>query len=120
MLAGLHLLHNATGNVFLAGLLHQISALVSEGNSLARSMKKVGFFPPVLIDILSVGEQTGDISGALARAAQRYDRELSSKIQHLTTLIQPAVILLVALFVGLVAYSMIAGILTSVNALRAR
>ena len=120
MLAGLHLLHNATGNVFLAHLLHQISALVSEGNSLARSMKKVGFFPPVLIDILSVGEQTGDISGALARAAQRYDRELSSKIQHLTTLIQPAVILLVALFVGLVAYSMIAGILTSVNALRAR
>ena len=120
MLAGLHLLHGATGNVFLRSLLKEISALVSEGNSLARSMKKVGFFPPVLIDILGVGEQTGDIAGALGRAAQRYDRELSSKIQYLTTLIQPAVILLVALFVGVVAYSMIAGILTSVNALRAR
>ncbi|HLB34764.1 MAG TPA: type II secretion system F family protein [Chthoniobacterales bacterium] len=118
MLAGLNLLQGATGNVYLRGLLHQISALVSEGNSLARSMKRVGFFPPVLIDILSVGEQTGDISGALARAAKRYDRELSSKIGHLTTLIQPAVILLVALFVGVVAYSMIAGILTSVNALK--
>ena len=72
-----------------------------------------------MIDILSVGEQTGDIAGALGRAAQRYDRELSSKIGTLTTLIQPAVILLVALFVGVVAYSMIAGILTSVNSLRA-
>lgn len=119
MLTSLHLLQGATGNVYLARLLHQISALVSEGSSLARSMKRVGFFPPVLLDILSVGEQIGDIAGSLTRAAQRYDRELSSKIQHLTTLIQPAVILLVALFVGLVAYSMIAGILTSVNALKA-
>ncbi|MFZ4115341.1 MAG: type II secretion system F family protein [Chthoniobacterales bacterium] len=120
ILIGLHLLHGATGNVFLRGLLAQISALVSEGYSLERSMKKVGFFPPVMIDILSVGEQTGDIAGALGRAAQRYDRELTSKIGYLTTLIQPAVILLVALFVGVVAYSMIAGILTSVNSLRAR
>jgi type II secretory pathway component PulF len=119
ILSGLHLLHGATGNVFLRGLIAQISALVSEGYSLERSMKKVGFFPPVMIDILSVGEQTGDIAGALGRAAQRYDRELSSKIGTLTTLIQPAVILLVALFVGVVAYSMIAGILTSVNSLRA-
>ena len=120
ILTGIHLLHGATGNVFLRALLGQIAALVSEGYSLERSMKKVGFFPPVMIDILSVGEQTGDIAGALGRAAQRYDRELSSKIQYLTTLIQPAVILLVALFVGVVAYSMIAGILTSVNSLRAR
>lgn len=119
ILAGIHLLHGATGNIFLRGLLAQMAALVSEGYSLERSMKKVGFFPPVMIDILSVGEQTGDISGALGRAAQRYDRELSSKIGYLTTLIQPAVILLVALFVGVVAYSMIAGILTSVNSLRA-
>lgn len=120
MLAALHLMQGATGNVYLQGLLQRVAAQVSEGGSLARSIKKVGFFPPVLIDILSVGEQTGDISGALGRAAQRYDRELSTKIQHLTTLIQPAVILLVAIFVGVVAYSMIAGILTSVNSLRGR
>lgn len=120
ILVGLQLLQGATGNVFLRNLLFQITALVSEGSSLANAMKRVGFFPPVLIDILGVGEQTGDIAGALSRAARRYDRELSSKIGHLTTLIQPAVILMVAIFVGVIAYSMIAGILTSVNALKAR
>ena len=83
-------------------------------------MRRTGFFPPVLLDILGVGEQTGDLAGSLARAAKRYDRELTSRIQVLTTLIQPAVILIVALFVGVVAYSMISGILTSVNALKAR
>jgi type II secretory pathway component PulF len=119
MLAAMDLMRAATGNVYLKGLLERVADMVREGSSLAAAMRRTGFFPPVLLDILAVGEQTGDLSGSLARAAKRYDRELSSRIQHLTTLIQPAVILIVALFVGVVAYSMISGILSSVNALKA-
>jgi len=117
---GLTLMHAAIPNVELKRLLADVSALVGEGGHFSRAMKKVGFFPPMLIDILAVGEQTGDLAGALERAAKKYDRELTSRIQHITTLVQPLVILLVAGFVGIVAYSMIAGILTSVNSLRAR
>jgi type II secretory pathway component PulF len=120
LLQGLHLMLAATANVYLRGLLAKVADMVGEGTSLASALRRVGFFPPVLMDILGVGEQTGDIAGALERAARRYDRELTSRIGHLTTLIQPAIILLVALFVGVVAYSMIAGILTSVSSLRAR
>jgi type II secretory pathway component PulF len=119
MLSAMELMRGATGNVYLRGLLDQLTDKVREGSSIASAMRRTGFFPPVLLDILAVGEQTGDLAGALARAAKRYDRELSSRIQYLTTLIQPAVILIVAIFVGVVAYSMIAGILTSVNALKA-
>ena len=120
MLAAMDLMRAATGNVFLKGLLKEVADRVREGSTIASAMRRTGFFPPVLLDILAVGEQTGDLAGSLARAAKRYDRELTSRIGHLTTLIQPAVILIVALFVGLVAYSMISGILTSVNALKAR
>lgn len=119
MLASMELMKGATGNVYLRGLLEQVTAMVREGTSFASALRRTGFFPPVLLDILVVGEQTGDLAGSLARAAKRYDRELSGRIQHLTTLIQPAVILIVALFVGIVAYSMISGILSSVNSLRA-
>jgi len=119
MLASMELMKGATGNVFLKGLLERVTEMIREGSSLSGALRKTGFFPPVLLDILGVGEQTGDLAGALTRAAKRYDRELSGRIQHLTTLIQPAVILIVALFVGIVAYSMISGILSSVNALRA-
>ena len=120
LLNGINLMLAATANDYLQGLLRKVANLVGEGTSLASALRRVGFFPPVLMDILGVGEQTGDIASALERAARRYDRELTSRIGHLTTLIQPAIILLVALFVGVVAYSMIAGILTSVSALRAR
>ena len=82
-------------------------------------MRATGFFPPELIDIITVGEQTGNLSGSLERSAKRYDKEFSNAIAQTTNLIQPITILVVALFVGLVAYSMITGILTSVSGLRA-
>jgi type II secretory pathway component PulF len=120
MMASMGLLRGSTTNVYLGGLLEKITVMISEGASLSGAMRRTGFFPPVLLDILGVGEQTGDLSGSLQRAAKRYDRELSTRIQVMTSLIQPAVILIVALFVGIVAYSMISGILTSVNALKVR
>lgn len=120
LLQGLNLMTAATMNVFLKDLLTKTSGMVGEGTSLAAALRRVGFFPPVLMDILTVGEQTGDIATALERAAKRFDRDLTTRISHLTTLVQPAIILLVALFVGVVAYSMIAGILTSVSSLKSR
>jgi len=120
LLQGLQLMTAATGNLYLKTLLVKVAAMVGEGTSLASALRRVGFFPPVMMDILAVGEQTGDIAGALERAAKRFDRDLTTRIGHLTTLVQPAIILLVALFVGIVAYSMIAGILTSVSSLKAR
>jgi type II secretory pathway component PulF len=120
LLHGIQLMTAATANVYLKTLLVKVAGMVGEGISLASALRRVGFFPPVMMDILSVGEQTGDIAGALERAAKRYDRDLTTRIGHLTTLVQPAIILLVALFVGIVAYSMIAGILTSVSSLKTR
>ncbi|MCX6963836.1 MAG: type II secretion system F family protein [Verrucomicrobia bacterium] len=120
LLHGIQLMTAATANVYLKTLLVKVAGMVGEGISLASALRRVGFFPPVMMDILAVGEQTGDIAGALERAAKRYDRDLTTRIGHLTTLVQPAIILLVALFVGIVAYSMIAGILTSVSSLKTR
>ncbi len=120
LLQGLNLMTSATMNVYLKALLTKTAAMVGEGSSLASALRRVGFFPAVLMDILAVGEQTGDIAIALERAAKRFDRDLTTRISHLTTLVQPAIILLVALFVGIVAYSMIAGILTSVSSLKSR
>jgi len=120
MMASMGLLRGSTTNVYLEELLEKISPDAQRGILPVRGDEADGILPPVLIDILGVGEQTGDLPGSLQRAAKRYDRELSTRIQVMTSLIQPAVILIVALFVGVVAYSMISGILTSVNALKVR
>lgn len=120
LINSLALLQRATPNVYLKGLLGRVLERVGEGSSLTSALRSQPFFPDVLIDVVTVGEQTGDLAGSLLRGAKRYDREFTNRIQRLTTLIQPVTILVVALFVGLVAYSMITGILTSVSGLRGR
>ena len=120
LLSGLRLMEGSTANTYLRVILTRASAIVGEGGSLSRALSKSPEVPPVLIDMLAVGEQTGEIGIALQRAAKKFDRELTAKIAKMTTLIQPAIILIVGLFVGLVAYSMITGILSSVSALRGK
>jgi Type II secretory pathway, component PulF len=120
LLNGLTLLERATPNVYIKTILVRLAERVGEGSSLSSAMRLTQFFPPVLLDIVTVGEQTGHLAGALERSAKRYDREFSAKIQRITSLIQPVTILVVALFVGLIAYSMINGIMTSVSGLGPR
>jgi type II secretory pathway component PulF len=115
LLNGLTLLERATANVHIKKLLVRLADRVGEGSSLSSAMRATAFFPPELIDMITVGEQTGNLAGALERSAKRYDRDFSTHIAQVTNLIQPVTILVVALFVGLIAYAMINGILTSVS-----
>lgn len=120
LLQGLNLVRGTFGNTRIDAAIERVAADVSEGIPFSRSMKKQTIFPPALIDIMRIGEQTGDITTALRRGAQKYDREFTVVMERFSTLIQPLSILIVALFVGLVAYAMITGILTTVSGLRMR
>lgn len=116
----MQLIKNATPNVYLQGLLDRVAENVQDGAQLSRAVGRVQFFPPTLIDIVQVGETTGDLGAALERSAKNYDKQLSVVIERVTALIQPMVIVMVALFVGLVAYSMITGIMQTVSGLPGR
>jgi type II secretory pathway component PulF len=120
LMQSMQLIRNATPNVYLQDLLARIATNVQDGAQLSRAIQRVQFFPPTMIDIVQVGETTGDLGAALERSAKSYDKQLSVVIERVTALIQPMVILMVALFVGLVAYSMITGILTTVSGLPKR
>lgn len=118
LLNSLRLMTSATGNVHLRSLTEKVVEMVGEGGSLSRALQRVGEFPPLFIDMIAVGEQTGDLAQALERIGRRYDKELNISIQRLTSLIQPVVILIMAAMVGLIAYSIINGIFDAISGLR--
>jgi type II secretory pathway component PulF len=64
-------------------------------------------FPPLLTDMLAVGEQTGDMSDALGHIAKRYDDDLDRNVKVLTTILEPLLIVVMAVMVGFVAISML-------------
>ena len=120
LLRSLELTRDATPNRYLKGLLTKVIAMVGEGGSLSRSLKKVGFFPALLTDMITVGEQTGDLEHALERTARRYDKELQKTIDRGMALVTPVIIFIMAIVVGIMAYMMVSVILQSVNSVKAR
>jgi len=120
LLRALELTRDATPNRYLKGLLTKVIGMVGEGGSLSRSLKKVGFFPALLTDMITVGEQTGDLEHALERTARRYDKELQKTIDRGMALVTPVIIFIMAVIVGIMAYMMVSVILQSVNSVKAR
>ncbi len=116
----LKLTHAATPNVHLQAILSRVTEDVGEGVSLSHAAARTKAFPPMFVDMIVVGEQTGNLPGALEKAGARYDKELNAAIATLTSMIQPAVIVVMAGVVGVVAYSMMGGIFQAVSGLRGK
>lgn len=117
MVQAMQLTHQATENPFLRREFEGVMRNVGEGVALSRALDRCGQFPPLLIDMVNVGEQTGDMPAALARAAERFDRELSKKIDTLAALIQPLIVCLMAGMVGIMAYLMMTTIFQTISSM---
>lgn len=107
----------AVDNRHLRTRVDSLSRAVDEGVPLSRALERSGEFPPLLVDMVSVGEQTGDLAGALARAGERFRKEMDRRVERLTAFVQPAVILLMAAMTGVMAYIMVSAIFQTVSAL---
>lgn len=118
LLNGIRLVSKISVNVFIQDLLSKVTSLVSEGATLSGALKKVGHFPLLLIDMIAVGEQTGNLGKSLEKCAGRYDKELDKKIKRMTAMISPVIIIFMAVIVGLVAYSIVSAIFQSVSGIR--
>lgn len=120
LLKSLELVTDSIQNQYLKTKFEQITAEVSDGATLSRALDRSGALPELLTDMVRIGEQTGDMGEALDRAAERYEKDLEKRIQTLNSLIQPAVILLMALLVGAMAYLMITVIYDTLQTIRVR
>jgi type II secretory pathway component PulF len=103
----LELVRKATTNLFLRERLATVEAQVGDGGSLSRALEKADVARPLVVDMVRVGEQTGEMADALEKAANRFDRQLSKTIEQATALIQPVIMVVMAGMVGTMAYMMI-------------
>lgn len=120
LLNSLKLITRGTQNYFIRNHLEAVVLDVGEGSSLARSMSKTESFPEGLIDRIAIGEQTGELGKAFSKAATKYDEDLDIRISRLTSIVPNVMLCLVALVVGVVAYSVITTIFGSMSGIRAR
>jgi type II secretory pathway component PulF len=115
MVQAMQLTQQAIENPYFRQQFDGVMSLVAEGMSLSRALERSNMFPALLLDMVNVGEQTGDMSAALGKAAERFDRELGKKIEKLTALAQPAIVFLMAGLVGGMAYLMMTAIFQTIG-----
>jgi len=115
LLRSLELTRDAAQNIHLRSSMGGMIDMVGDGRALSSAMVRSEIFPPLLVDMVTVGEQTGKIDVALRRAAERYDKELDGALQKVMAMVMPAVLLLMASLVGTMAYAMISAIFQTIN-----
>jgi type IV pilus assembly protein PilC len=99
-------IQGADNTVFVEGLLRAQGRML-EGEGLAGPVADTGLFPEAAVQMMRVGENTGTLDIQLENASDYYARELENKLKKLTTLFEPAVILVMGLVVGFVAVALV-------------
>jgi general secretion pathway protein F len=104
ILTALDIVRHVVGNSLLRRALEEARSSVQEGESLAAPLRRSGLFPALLLQMIAVGERSGELEGMLARAAEAYDEEVATALSRFTSLLEPLTILVmggVVLFIVL-------------------
>ncbi len=120
LLNAMKLTAKATSNIFLRGILQKSALIIGEGVSLSGALRKAGHLPTLLVDMISMGEQTGRLGYAMEKIAMRYDKELDKKIKRLTALVTPVILIFMFVIVGVVAYAIVTSIFQAMSSARAK
>ena len=114
MIQALGIVKEIAGNQVVGRALGEVEVGVREGSGVAEPLARSGAFPRLAIQMISVGEETGKLDEMLLRVAEYFDREVRVKVQQLTRLLEPVLILVMGVAVGFVVVSMLSAIF-SVN-----
>lgn len=103
MIQALTLLARSAGNAHLAERLIRLRDAVERGDSLSRATAAVGIFPPLVLQMVAVGEETGELTRLLEEVAGFYQREVDYRLRNLTSMIEPLLIVVVGVMVLVLA-----------------
>jgi len=95
------------GNVILQAAIDDAKRAVTEGESLAATLKKSGQFPPTLIHMVAVGERAGQLEQMLERVAITYESEVDAKLNRFTALLEPMMLVIMGGAVAFIVFSIL-------------
>ena len=120
LVQSLELIKGITENEHLKSQIAGATEAVVDGANLNRALESSGIFPRSLVDLVRIGEETGQLTATLEKAGERFDRELARGIERVGALVQPMIILMMAGVIGTMAYLMITVIYDTIDILRSR
>jgi len=111
LLAGLSIVKETMGNAVLGASLDGVTARLREGKGFGRPLAETGVWPKLATQMILVGEESGRLEEMLGRVADVYDREVQVAIKRFLAVLEPALILGLAVLIGGIVFSILLGVM---------
>jgi len=105
MLQAMDIVKNVVGNSVLADAIEDARNNISEGESVAVPLKKSQQFPPIVTHMIAIGEKTGELEHMLTQVSDSYDFQVKTQISGLTSLLEPVMIIMMGVVIGIIVFS---------------
>jgi type IV pilus assembly protein PilC len=106
ILQALTIVRETAGNVIIANAVNKVHESVKEGETITAPLEESGVFPPMVVSMVDVGEQTGALPEMLLKIADNYDEEVDNAVSAMTSLLEPIMIIFLAVVVGSIVIAM--------------
>jgi type IV pilus assembly protein PilC len=106
ILQALNITRETAGNSVIADAITKVHDSVKEGESIVQPLEASGVFPPMVISMIDVGEETGQLPEMLLKIAEVYDDEVDNAVTGLTSLLEPIMIVILAVIVGTIVIAL--------------
>ena len=103
LIQGITIVSNAIGNVYIGSKLDLMRIGIEKGDSISRMAMSIGLFPPLVVQMIMVGEETGNISEMLLEVADFYESEIDTELKNLASVIEPFLIVVIGIMVLVLA-----------------
>ncbi|MGH7947622.1 MAG: type II secretion system F family protein, partial [Candidatus Binataceae bacterium] len=99
LLPALDSVKGVVNNSLLAEAVQKSRESIREGHGMGQTLQQSGLFPPLLIEMIKVGERSGELEHMLERVADNYEREVALSLSQVTTLLEPAMTIMMAIVI---------------------
>lgn len=119
VLQALNIVRDTAGNAVIANALQTVHDAVKEGDSMAVPFEQTGVFPGMVVSMVDVGEETGALPEMLVKIADNYDDEVDTAVEGLTSVIEPIMIIVLALIIGVIVIAMFVPLISIIGTMSA-
>jgi len=106
ILQALNITKETAGNVIVSNAVDKVYDAVKEGETITKPLEKSGVFPPMVVSMIDIGEETGALPEMLVRVADVYEEEVDNAVTAMTSLLEPIMIVFLAVIVGSIVIAM--------------
>jgi len=118
ILQALNITRQTAGNMVIGAAIAEVHDSVKEGESIVQPLEASGAFPPMVISMIDVGEETGQLPEMLLKIAEVYDDEVDNSVAGLTSLLEPIMIVFLAIVVGTIVIALFMPLISIITGLQ--